>query len=345
LLPLSACNASNNDTQTPSPTPSPTSSPTTPETTYPAKLIMTTTAVGGALQVYGATTASIIEKYTGVAVAPTPTSGGAELLNLMLRGESQMCTSTSTNLVLAMQGVAPFPESPDIVRGFSGAYTSFAHFLVRADSDIMGFEDLKGKRLMFERPGEANFANVYPALLKAYGIELSDVTILPALAYAEATTALKQNQADCIFQWSGVPSPQFLELSKAVPIRYLSMSEAAQNEVIKSAPFLFPGVVSGGTYDGTPDDTNVLGLLGWIGIRADVSEEFAYDAIKAVCENMGELNVAHSKFSSWTPQDLVANPSVPYHSGVYKYYKEAGLITPEWEQKHKDLLAQFGQEK
>ena len=172
--------------------PTPGGSAALPVQPYPTKVIMTTVSVGGALQIYGAAVSNIIEKYTKVVVAPQPTSGGVESLQLMLRNESQLCTATSLTMNQAWNGYAPFDKSANIVRSVSGAYESYAHFFVRADSGIKSFADLKGKRLMFERPGENNFSDLYTAALKAYGLSLSDVVIMPALTYVEAATALQR---------------------------------------------------------------------------------------------------------------------------------------------------------
>jgi len=90
--------------------------------------------------------------------------------------------------------------------------------------------------------------------------------------------------------------------------------------------------------------TSALAILAPITIARQLPDDFAYAAIKGVVENFADLQAAHARFKKWQPADLALNPMVPFHPGVLKYLKEAGLITPETEQKHNELLKSMNQE-
>jgi TRAP transporter TAXI family solute receptor len=312
---------------------------------YPKAIVLTTPSVGGALQIYGAAVANIVEKYTKVVVSPQPTAGGTEAIELMLKDESQMCATNGYNELASYTGLAPFSKNPQITRGFTGGYNSYAHFIVRADSNIKSIADLKGKRVMFNRPGEPIFNDLYPAALEAYGLKVTDVTVMPALGYAESANALKEGTADATLQYSGIPSPQFLELDKSVPVRILPIDAAKQPEILKKCPFLIVDTLKGNVYKGTPTDIPILYVPAWVAIRADMPDDFAYNAAKAVFTNIADLQASHAMFKPWTPKNLAENPMIPYHAGVLKYLKEAGIVTPEWEKKSNDMLAAQGQKR
>lgn len=327
----------------PAPAPKPTTTPVSPPAAWPKMIRMTTTAIGGAMHVYGVTVASIIEKNTKVVVTPQPTSGGLEAAELFAKGESEMVATDGYSTQATYMGFQGYTKAPERTRGFSGAYKSAVHFIIRADSKIYKFTDLKGKRCMFIRPGFPLWFDVYTAVFKAYGMTEKDVVMMPALGYREAAQALREGTADATLQYSALPSPEFAELDRTVPIRLIPIDPDKQAQILKDVPYEYMGVVKGGIYSGTPNDTPALWIDSWISIARHLPDDFAYAAIKAVVGNFADLQAAHAMFKKWETKDLAINPVVPFHPGVLKYYKEAGFATPETEQKHNDLLKQTNQ--
>lgn len=299
------------------------------------------------MTVYEVAVAAIIEKNTGVVVTPQPATGGLEAQQLFSKGESQMYATSCYDVLHGYLGDKPDYCLPatDRIRWFAGGYGSAAHFLVRADSDIKTFADLKGKKCMFDRPGMAIWWQVFPNVLKAYGLSTDDIVIMPALGYRESMQALKEGTADATLQYSAVPGPAFKEAALTRPLRVLPIEPDKQAEILKAIPFEHIEIIPGGTYEGTPDDTPALFV--WCPLIMDktLPDDFAYESIKAVIDNFEELQAAHALFKTWKPIDLAADPAVPYHAGVLKYYKEAGMMKPEWEKKHNDMLKLMKQEK
>lgn len=323
----------------PKPAPAPTPAPApAPAPAWPKAIRLTTPSIGTSLAVYGATVAGIIEKNTKVVVTPQPTTGGLEAAQLFAGGEAEMCAANAYDVQSTYTGRQNYTKATDRARFFSGAYQSVMHIVVRADSKIYTFADLKGKKCMFFRPGSPPHNDPYLASLKAYGMTENDLTIVPALGPTDAVQALKEGMADATMQLSTPPNPQFLELDRTIPVRLVPIEPAKQAQILKDIPYMYIVTIKGGTYKGTPDDTPALALDAPISIARQLPDDFAYAAIKAVIENFADLQAGHAMFKTWKPADLAANPAVPYHPGVLKYYKEAGLLTPEMEQKHNELL-------
>lgn len=331
-------------TPTPAPAPAPKPSPPpSPAVAWPKAIRITTPAIGGALYVYGATVAGIIEKNTKVIVTPQPTTGGMEAAELFAKGEADMVATDGYSTLALYAGKPNYTKVTDKMRGFSGAYKAAVHFIVRADSKIYTIADLKGKRAMFIRPAFPLWIDVYTAAFKAYGMTEKDVTMMPALAYREAAQALKEGTADATLQYAAPPSPEFAELARTVPIRILPIPADKQAQILKDVPYEYIGIIKGGTYNGTPDDTPTLYIDSWISLAKQLPDDLAYAAIKAVVENIADLQAAHAMFKVWQPKDLAANPIIPYHSGALKYYKEKGLLASEAEKKHSDMLKEMNQ--
>ena len=334
-------------TPTPAPAPAPAPAPTPDKSNWPKVITITTPGTGGALAVYGTAVAAVIEKYTGVVATPQPTSGGQEAQELFVKGEAQMWATNARDFIRGYLGDEPesYTPGPDKIRWFSGAYSAAVHFPVLEKSGIKTFADLKGKRCMFDRPNNPTWWEVFPNVLKAYGLTVDDITVMPALSYKDAVQALKEGTADTTMQYGSPPIPLFAELAQTNSINLLSIDPDKQKQVLDAIPFEYIKVIPANTYKGQTTDTHALHIGAPIGIGADLPDDFVYAAIKAVVEHFDEIQAAHASFKKWQPADLAANPVAPYHAGVLKYYKEQGFVTPEFEQKHNDMLKQMNQAK
>lgn len=257
-----------------------------------------------------------------------------------------MTMTNTANGGYAIRNKDPFPGGSGRMRGIIfGEYESMFHWIVRADSDINTFSDLKGKRIMVKREGEIVVEDMWRAVLKAYGMTETDAIILPSLAAPDMCLALSEKRTDAFVQPTAPPGPAFLELSRTTPIRVLSLSDSAVKYLKDNISWevgLY--VMPPGVYKGQ-DKEVVMAKFG-MGLMAqkDLPNDLTYAIAKAIDEHVQELREVHASFKNWTMKGLANNPFVPYHAGAYKYYMEKGLLTPESIAKHKSLLSLVGQE-
>jgi len=326
------------------PSPKPAAAPSPVQTAWPKAIRITSPAVGTSANVYAAALAGIVEKNTKVIVTPQPTSGGAEAAELFAKGEAEMAIANGYALQSVYLGRAGFTKAPDRIRWFTGAYKTVVQFIVRADSGIKTVTDLKGKRCMFDRPADSTYADAYKAVLKAYGMTEKDVTIMPSLGPRESAQALREKTADATMVYSAPPIPEYVEMDRTVPVRLLPIDPDKQAQVLKDVSYDSMAVIKGGTYSGSPNDTPALSMDAPIVVAKGLPDDFVYAAVKAVVTNFADLQAAHAMFKTWKPADLAANSLLPFHPAVLKYYKEAGFVTPEIEQKHNEWLKAMGQQ-
>jgi len=329
----------------PAPAPAPAPKPAPAPVPWPKAISLTTPKVGTSLNVYGSAIAGLIEKSTKVVVTPQPCTGGLEAIQLFAAGEADMGAANAYDTQSTYFAREKYNKATDRVRFFAGAYSSVYHLLVRADSGISTAADLKGKRCMFLRPGSPPHNDPWIASLKAYGLTDKDIVLMPSLSPKESAQALKEGTADAAGLLSAPPNPVYLELDRTTPIRFLAIEPDKQAQILKDVPYMQLVTVKGGTYQGTPDDTPALAILAPISIARQLPDDFAYAAIKGVIENFADLQAAHASFKKWEPADLVeTSPVVPFHPSVFKYFKDAGLMTPEAEKNHNELLKSMNQE-
>ena len=327
----------------PPPAPSPTGLPAG----WPKAMTITTPSAGASISVYGTAVAKIIETKLKIATAPLNTSGSLEAAVAMIKGDAQLTATSGAEVIYAIQNKAPLPAgSAGIMRGlFWGEYGSDTTFVVRADSNINSIADLKGKRVMASRPGQALYEDNWRATLEAYGMTEKDITLMPALGQAEAAQALKEGRADCIFQASATPAPAYVELANATPIRIVSLSDAAVKNVLDKLPWTMKKVIPAGAYKGMDKEAVITTALAGTMVRKDLPDDLVYAIAKAVDENIGELTSVHPSFKTWTIKGLANTPYGIYHAGAFKYFSEKGYLLPESIAKHKAFLTQVGTDK
>ncbi len=264
---------------------------------------------------------------------------------VMLKGDAQFAATGGASAVYVLRGMEPFPKgSSNIMRGlFFGAYKSTAHWVVRADSDIYTIPDLKGKRAMFDRPGQALYQDHWQAVLEVYGMTKDDLIIMPALRQGDAVTALKEGRADAFFHHSAAPMPAMVAAELTVQFRLLPLSEKARDHVVENLPWTMKQTIPAGTYKGQTEDMKWLASKAGITVRKDLPDALVYDIVQAVDQNMHELKGVHKAFKDWTFKELVNDAFGPYHAGAYKYYRDRGYLTPESIATHEYWLKEIGQ--
>ncbi len=264
---------------------------------------------------------------------------------VMVKGDAQLTGTGGASAVYGLREAEPFPKgSSNILRGlFFGEYKSTCHWVVRADSDIYTIPDLKGKRAMFDRPGQALYQDNWPAVLEAYGMTRDDLVIMPALRQSDAVKALVEGRADAFFHHSAAPMSAMVEAELTTPFRLLPLSDKAIDHLLKEVPWTMVQIIPAGTYKGQTEDMKWTASKAGIMIRKDLPDALVYDIAQAVDLHIDELRGVHRAFKDWTFKGLVNNAFGPYHAGAYKYYRDRGYLTPESIATHEYWLKEIGQ--
>jgi TRAP transporter TAXI family solute receptor len=300
---------------------------------------------GGSLIVYTTGVAKVIETYLKIPTAPQACSSSLEACTVMLKGEAQLAGISGAEMLYGTLNKAPLPSNANtILRGILfGEYKSDAQWVVRVDSGINSIADLKGKKVMCSRPGQALFEDNWRATLEAYGLKETDIVAMPALASADQAQALKEGRVDAVFLQGFIPVPQLLEVSMSVPLKVLSLDDKAISHIISKCPWLIPQTAPAGGYKGQDKDAKITTALAPITARKDLPDDLVYAIAKAVDEHIADLQAVHQSFKSWNIKGLANNPYGPYHAGAFRYFNEKGILSQDSVNKHKQYLSQIGQ--
>ena len=95
-------------------------------------------------------------------------------------------------------------------------------------------------------------------------------------------------------------------------------------------PGSYPSVVKVGFATGIVKDTAVLTNDIYLVAGKDLSDEAAYEIVKALWEFNEELGAAYPLLKEWQRERMVSPQAfIPYHPGAIRFFKEKGAWTKE----------------
>ncbi|MEX0870863.1 MAG: TAXI family TRAP transporter solute-binding subunit, partial [Aquisalimonadaceae bacterium] len=97
---------------------------------------------------------------------------------------------------------------------------------------------------------------------------------------------------------------------------------------IKEYPYFGVDVVPAGTYESVKEDQPTLTVWNFLIGSADMSDEAAYNIVKAAFENHDTLMEAH-RASRHVTLENISKIAIPLHPGAVKYYREQGIDLPD----------------
>lgn len=234
----------------------------------------------------------------------------------------------------ALDGVAPFKKPVDNILSLANLRTdALLNVVVRADSGITSFEDIKEKKMAVRLgPGPRGSVTQIALewVLNEYGITFKDITDWGGKIYnnnfGDVADMAKDGQVDMVV-WLGPGEAWFLtELSANTPLRWLSVSPEVA-EAMKEKHMLYTGTLPATMFKGMMGrDVLTVGTYMSLIVRGDMSEDTAYALTKALCEGRDEVITACPQWSTFTPSTAWSDMPHPLHPGAEKYYREARLM-------------------
>ena len=296
--------------------------------------IFVTVGTGGVTGVYYPTGGAICRlvnkerKVHGIRCSVESTGGSLFNVNAIRQGDLDMGVAQSDWQYHAYNGtskfseVGPFPELRSLFSLHPEPFTVVA----RADAGIQSFEDLRGKRVNIGNPGSGQRATM-EVVMEALGWSTSDFSLASELKSAEQSMALCDNKIDAIVFTVGHPSGSIQEATTTCDTVLVNVTGEAVDALIADNSFYGPATIPGGMYNGNPDDVSTFGVAATFVTSTAMSDEIAYQMVRAVFENFDDFKRLHPAFAVLTKEGMVHNAlSAPLHAGAERYYREVGLI-------------------
>jgi len=288
-----------------------------------------TSSTGSGPYIVGSAIAQTVDRNQDELDVSAQTSGGYnDNLGLVAQGNVNVGLTLLSELGDAWRGQGKFEKLPNAKTMFSPlrrlfpVTTATLQCVVRADSGIRTFADLKGKRLNINVPATATQANNL-ALIKAFGMKPSDFTLLE-IATSGSYDAVANGVADATCNGQPMPSGSIEQLAATTPVRILpipddvfkKMSKAYHNTPIRVT-------IPANTYPGQAKDVKTLANPEVLFVRKDADEDAVYTFTKAYWKGKRPSNPA---FNDVTITNALIDVDPPMHPGVVRYLKEVGLL-------------------
>jgi TRAP transporter TAXI family solute receptor len=290
--------------------------------------------------------AKVVSQGAGMQMAVQPHSGTSTMLPLLNTGEMEFGTVNAVDMGLAYRGPNykiggrnPFQFTPN-VRVVQRGSPLMVGLLVRKDSPIKSIADVKGKRMTGEYPAHlAVWYNMFGHLASG-GLTWNDVKVVPVPAVNDGVDALVQGRADVTEHALGAAKTK--EADTAVGVRHVSIDCSPEGlaRLKKAVPGYYGRVVKAGTATAVVEDTCFLAYDTYLVTSKSVPDHVVEATLKAIWDRVEELHPVHPLLKEWTRDRFVdPEPTIPYHPGAIRYYKEKGVWSAAMDQAQQKVLA------
>ncbi|MEB8387685.1 TAXI family TRAP transporter solute-binding subunit [Rhodobacteraceae bacterium KMM 6894] len=260
-------------------------------------------------------------------LSATAETGNASVANAQLlgRGEIESAFVAADVLDAAFKGVNQFDGEPTAnIRAIGALYPETVQLVVRADSGIEKFEDLKGKTISSGSPGSGQW-QLLGDLMIAHGMTREADISEDYSSFSQSVDKIKDGNLDASLITAGSPTSSVTDLANGHDIRIIPLTGPAIAKLQETQPYYANAILKAGTYKGQDSDVETLAVRAIWATHAEVPDDVIYAVTKALYENTETLGKVHPKGKEISLDKALESVSVPVHPGAEKYYTEQGI--------------------
>ena len=269
-----------------------------------------------------------------------PQVGSSVYLPMINSGELTLGLASSMDSYFSYTGDG-FPAESKELRALANIWVLPYTFIVRRDSGIKTMEDLKGKRVMGDMPTNVALTRLNRAMLRSGGLSSDDVDFTKSGGLIDGIKAVVDGRADAAPV--ATTMPQLIEANSSVDGGIAIVANGTQ-----AVDGYYEGEVPG-TRVGmvAPNDRQLFISEETAIVNYDtlfiagtaMSDDDAYRLTKTLYENWPDLQKDYPPLRGVSQEQLLqADPSIPYHPGAIRFYKEIGAWTDAHDDKQTKLL-------
>jgi len=289
------------------------------------KLILATGGTAGTYYPFGGAMAKIWNsKIPGINVTAQATGASAENIRLINKKEVELALVQSDTIDFAFNAKEAFKERLTKMNAIAVLYPEVIQIVVRGNTKIKSFADLKGVKMGVGAPGSGTEAN-FRQLLEVYGMKKDDVKA-QYLSFAESAEQFKDKHIDAFIVTAGIPNAAIMDVAVMQSIRILPIPGDKIAQLTKRYPFLSLVVIPANTYKNQSAEVKTVAVSAVLIVSSDLKEDVVYQLTKALFENQAELATTHAKGKDLNLKTAVTGVSIPFHPGAMKYYKEKRVM-------------------
>jgi TRAP transporter TAXI family solute receptor len=307
----------------------------------PRSASLATHAVGSLYNALGTGIATVLSRRTPMTVRVQPFAGPPAWLPSLDKGETDMGILTSADAIAAYTGSIIYKKPLRNTRLLVVGGSLQLSFYVAKDSPMETVADLRGKRVPTDFPGIPIVKLSSSAVLAASGLTYNDIVKVPVSDLIANAQAFLEGRTDTA--WFSVGSPAVEEANARKGVKFLSAASTpeATKKMAEIYPGSYPTVVKAGSATGVVKDTTFLTNDIYLIAAREMSDETAYEVVKALWEHNEELGAAFPALKQWRRDRMVSkNAMIAYHPGVVRFFQEKGAWNNEMQALQAKLLNQ-----
>ncbi|HEV8352914.1 MAG TPA: TAXI family TRAP transporter solute-binding subunit [bacterium] len=284
---------------------------------WPRSVAIGSASIGGVYFVIAGGYAKVIQEKLGVPSSVEVTGGPEQNIQLLAAKRIELGLATMGPLYEALRGIGWADHRYTDLRGAFPMYTSYVHWIVRADSPIRSIGDLNDKVVhLGPRGGTAEF--FWPRVFNLFNIKPRRIVFG---AIAEGANALRDGQIDGAFQVIGLPVPAWVELSATRPIRVMGLTPQQVETLVARFPYVSRSAIRAGVYRGQDAPLTTVAMWNAAIVHKDAADDFVYEMVKAMFANVELLATVHPAGAETLPVNIFYI-DMPLHPGAVRYYTE-----------------------
>jgi uncharacterized protein len=288
-------------------------------------MVLATGGTAGTYYPFGGAMAKIWNsKVPGMNVTAQATGASAENVRLVNQKEAELAIVQSDTIDFAFNGKESFKSPMTNMKALAVLYPEVIQMVVKGDSKAKSVGELKGMKVGVGAPGSGTEAN-FRQLCSVYGLKKEDVNI-QFLSFSESAEQFKDNHIDGFLVTAGIPNAAIMDIGSVSSVKILDIADDKSAALTKQYPFLSPFTIPANTYKGQPNPVKTVAVNAVLIANSSVTDDMAYNFVKALFDNQTELAAAHAKGKELNLKSAVTGVSIPFHPGAVKYFKEKGAM-------------------
>ncbi len=218
-----------------------------------------------------------------------------------------------------------FKSKQDIL-GWFQSYPAVITIAARKASGAKTMADLKGKKIAVSTPGSNNQLDCDNIIFPAHGLYPDKDYTSVKIRFPEAVQKMIDGHIDAVCFYMGVGAPGFVQMAESVNLNFISIEESAKAKITELEPAFYFGYLPKGTYKGIDEPVELVMMNYSLFCSSHLSEDFMYQATRAVFENLDYISSVNSAFKATTLEKVYQGMTIPVHPGAAKYFKEKGIV-------------------
>lgn len=285
---------------------------------------------GGTFNIFANAMALYLPKHMDdIKVIAVGSGGSVDNVYKVSDGKFNFGLCYAVDLALGREGKLPSNKKAcDGIMALGFLYGAPAQLVVRADSDIHGLQDLKGKTVAVGDP-ESGAAASAERFLGHLG--LWDEIDHPFLGYSAAVKSFLNGEIDALWVLVGYPNRAIIEASVQTDVRLIDLGTEAEKSGFFDAYAYAPIEIPAGTYgEGTPPCPSFLDHT-LLCANNKVPAEIVYQIMDSLWSKGGLKAMADAK-STFKPMSLKTGfngVSSKLHPGAVTFWEKKDHTVPE----------------